>query len=61
MIIILSVIACVHGRYAMCAEIAIPTPIVFACDDPSYHEQYLSANYLRFEYKSYTCTPGAAA
>jgi hypothetical protein len=55
MIMILSVIACVHGHYATCVEIAVPTPIVFACDDPSYHEKYLSENYPRFEYKSYIC------
>ena len=36
MITILSVIACVHGHNAMCAEIAVPTPITFACDDPRY-------------------------
>jgi hypothetical protein len=33
MITILSVIACVHGHNAMCAEIAVPTPITFACDE----------------------------
>ena len=61
MIIILSVIACVHGHNAMCAEIAVPTPITFACDDPRYHEKFLSENYPRFEYKAYICAPGAAA
>jgi hypothetical protein len=61
MITLLSVIACVHGHNAMCAEISVPTPITFACDDRSYHEKYLSENYPRFEYKAYICTPGAAA
>jgi hypothetical protein len=58
MITILSVIACVHGPNAMCAEITVPTPVMFACHDPGYYEKYLSENYPRFEYKSYICTPG---
>jgi hypothetical protein len=46
MITILSVLACVHG------------PIEFACDDPSYHENYLAENYPRFELLFYTCGKG---
>jgi hypothetical protein len=44
MITILSVLACVHGHNAMCV----------ACDDPSYHENYLAENYPRFELRFYT-------
>jgi len=58
MITILSVLACVHGHNAMCVEVAVPTPIEFACDDPSYHENYLAENYRRFEFRFYICGKG---
>ncbi len=55
MVMILTVYICIRG---MCLEVYVPTPVTFACDDPSYHEKYLAENYPRWTYEGYNCDPG---
>jgi hypothetical protein len=40
------------------SKVAVPTPIEFACDDPSYHENCVVENYPHFEFRFYICGKG---
>lgn len=58
MTIILTVFICIK---AMCIEVGVPTPIDFACNDPSYHQRYLAENFPRWTYEAYVCKGGRYA
>jgi len=58
MLTILTVILCSHGHF--CMEVMVPTPIAYQCGHSRLESlpDYLHANYPRWEYKTFACTPG---
>jgi hypothetical protein len=54
MVTVLTVFICLRG---FCAEVFIPTPATFACDDSSYHEKYIAENFPKWKFEMYRCDP----